>query len=141
MELLVFSFRVLVLCQRLVIKARDLFRFLDQLFFYAIFVDIESLQLLWEQVVFKVQSVSSCEPKLFHLPSYMLILHKASSVGRHVNSGGRGGHHAPPMSGKYYLSWKITHFTWNWLTLHLARQTRNVGPANLSWKAKDYTSN
>ena len=75
MELLVFSFRVLVLCQRRVIKARDLFRFLDQLFLYAIFVDIESLQLLWEQVVFKVQSVSACEPKLFDLPSYMLTLH------------------------------------------------------------------
>ena len=47
------------------------------------------------------------------LENTVLGLVFASTVLRHVNSGGRGGRHAPPMLGKYYGSWKITHFTWN----------------------------
>ena len=61
---------------------------------------------------------------------------------RHVNSGGRR-RHAPPkcLENATAVGESLTSLGIDWLDRQLSRQTRNVGPVNLSWKAKHYTCN
>ena len=55
--------------------------------------------------------------------------------------GGVGGDTPPPNVWKLQLENRSLHLELAYSMRTLSRLTRNVGPANLSWKAKHYASN